>query len=742
MSNTISNIENTWRKYIFPFGTHFYREPSRTMEELKHDILVVKKLGFNMLKLQESWSMDEKVEGKINLDKVDTIVEWAEQLGLYVYFGVTMEQAPAWLWRKFPDCRMVYSTGEKHEDPQQYLLPGDGKPGPCWDHPGVRAAGYRFIAEVARVIGRHDNILVWNIWQEIGFWPMRNIPGSLGFCYCPNTLTRFREWLREKYGDLETLNRVWRTGYGDWEEVEPPRTYTRVPSYIDWSYFMDDIYLARALRWKAEAFRANDPKRRPIFSHVAYPTIGSGAEWRWAAEGDIFGSSSYPAWGPFHDWDAGFPALGQPVPLDESLRQEVEEIAMGFDYVRSAAGPKRQCWAAEFQGGPISTSLHKGRVPSPEDIRRWVLAALSSGIQGLCFWNHRVEIFWDEAYGFGLLDTRGDNSPRADEAGRLAKAINSHAGLFHEGRISQADVAIFVNEDLWHFAKATGNNAASHLSYTTRGIYKMLWESGIWIDFVEASETTLSDLGRYKALILPFPLAIDDRVFELLKDYVASGGVLISEACPGRYDRLGFTRPGELAAGAEELFGVEHRSVKLCHEPGQQPRWTPRERSYGEIRKATRFEGTGLFTGHSVLPSLYIETYETKGSTPILLCENEVTGVVNDFGKGRSYLIGTFLGHAHSAFRDAATSAFLLAILKTANVEPELCGNLCRRRRIGKDSQAWFLFNMSPQSFTERVELKGFSGISDLIDGELPSQNGAITVTINPFEIRCLLMEP
>lgn len=241
-----------------------------------HDIHVVDQLGFNMIKLQESWCIDERREGQVDYGKLDALIEEAEQHGLGVYFGVTMEQAPAWLWRKYPDCRLVYSSGERHEDPTQYLLPGDGKPGPCWDHPGAREAGAKFIAKLARELGRHGNVLVWNIWQEIGFWPMRS--DSLGFCYCPHTLARFREWLDERYGGLDALNRAWRTGYGDWGEVEPPRIFPRVPSYIDWRYFMDDVYLARALRWKADAFRDNDPKRRPIFSHVGYPAIGSGAE--------------------------------------------------------------------------------------------------------------------------------------------------------------------------------------------------------------------------------------------------------------------------------------------------------------------------------------------------------------------------------------------------------------------------------------------------------------------------------
>jgi len=728
-------------KRVFPFGTHFYREPSRPLEELMRDMRTVKRLGFNMLKLQESWSIDEKREGAIDLDKVETLVEEAERLGLYIYFGVTMEQAPAWLWRKYPDCRMVYSTGEKHEDPTQYLLPADGKPGPCWDHPGAREAGARFIGELAHRIGHHDNVLVWNIWQEIGFWPMRSIPSSLGFCYCPHTLDRFREWLREKYRDLDALNSAWRTGFGDWEEVEPPRTFPMVSSFIDWRYFMDDIYLTRALQWKAQAFRENDPRKRPIFSHVSSPTVGSGAEWRWAAQGDVFGSSSYPAWSPFHRWDADFPVPGKPVSLEASLLREVLYVAMNFDHVRCASGPTRQCWAAEFQGGPVSTSLQKGRVPSPEDIRRWVLTALSSGIQGLSFWNHRAEIFWLEAYGFGLLDARGDTSRRAEEAGRLAQAVNSHPDLFHRGTVPQAQVAILINEHLWHFAQATGNEAASHLSFTIRGIYKTLWEAGIWVDFVETSETTLEELSKYKVLIMPFPLAMSDDVFDLVEKYVISGGTVLSEACPGRYDRFGFTRPTELAVGAEELFGVEHGSVHLCHEPKYPPRWTPLERSYGEILSTTRFNGTGPLKGHSVLPSLYVETFKAKGSTPILLCGDKVVGVANSFGQGQAFLVGTFLGHACSAFEDAATEAFLLFLLGRAGVEPELRGKLPRRRRVREDREAWFLFNMTPEPVDGKVEVKGFSSVEDLLNGALKITRGTAAVKVDPFAVRCLVMK-
>lgn len=106
-----------------------------------------------MIKIQEVWAYDERREGEIDLSKVSQIVSDARQSGLRVYFGVTMENAPSWLWKKYPDAAMVYNTGEPHYDPTPYVLPSDGKPGPCWHHPQAREAAIRFIEAVGKESG-------------------------------------------------------------------------------------------------------------------------------------------------------------------------------------------------------------------------------------------------------------------------------------------------------------------------------------------------------------------------------------------------------------------------------------------------------------------------------------------------------------------------------------------------------------------------------------------------------------
>ncbi len=215
------------------------------MPGLKHDMELLKRQGFNLVKLQENWAYDEPIEGQIDLSKYEELIEYAARLDLGVYLGLTCEQAPAWLWRKHPGCRMVGRNGLPIAYEAQMTLPADGKPGPCYDHPGAMADQLCFIRRLVEVLGHFENLVVWNTWQEVAYWS-EHLAGQ-SVCYCEHTLEHYRRWLAGKYGDLDGLNRAWNTHYGDWESVQPDRTATGhecLPQDIDWFYFMDNEHPA------------------------------------------------------------------------------------------------------------------------------------------------------------------------------------------------------------------------------------------------------------------------------------------------------------------------------------------------------------------------------------------------------------------------------------------------------------------------------------------------------------------
>ncbi len=703
---------------VFPFGTHVYREPHLPLEQLRADFPLIKRLGFTMVKIQESWSADEPHEGQIDLSTVEQVISAARQNGLLVYFGVTMEQAPAWLWKKYPDASMVYETGEPHNDPTQYLMPADGKPGPCWNHPGAREAGTRFVEAVGRTIGKYENIRVWNVWQEIGFWPMRS--GHTGVCYCPYTLAAFRAWLRARYQTLPALNKAWRTAFGEWEDVAPPRMYREVPSWLDWRYFMDDVYLSEALRWKAEAFRRSDPGHRPVMAHMGAPTIGSTAEWRYASVVDIFGSSAYPSWGEMGDPD---------VTAEERVRkspavydQLLDGVLMKFDYIRSATRTG-DFWTAELEGGRAPGGVAPGRVPDAGDIRRWTLGCLAAGARGICYWNHRTEPFWGEGHGFGLLQMRGDRTERAAEASRIAEAVAAHPDLFVKGEVPRASIGVLLDERLWQFITGSGHEATERYTTTLRGIYRALWEEGYAADFLDSGQTP-RDNAQYKALIFPWPVAIGPRLIEVLREYVSHGGTLISEACPGRWGDDSFAVAREMPLAIEELFGAKHDQLFVL-DADSKPRI---------------LDGTGEFTGHHIAAAAYLQYLVANIGEPILRYRDNVAGSANRFGRGQAYLIGTLIGRG-TLKGDVQNQRFLAKMLCGSGAAPDKIGGLQRRIRTFGPKSAWFLFNTTRQTIDASLPVAGFRSAVDLLGDPLPVSNGSAAVRVGPMDVRCMVLE-
>ena len=726
---------------VFPMGSHLCREPMPSMSEMKKDMENLKNHGFNLVKLQENWAVDEPLEGCCDFSKYEELIDYAAKLDMGVYLGLTCEQAPNWLWRKYPDARMVGVNGLPIAYQAQSTNPADGKPGPCYDHPGALRDMLKFIKKLVKVLGRYDNIVVWNTWQEIEYWP--EMLAGQQVCFCENTLAHFRDWLKEKHGDLDGLNRAWNTRYKDWEYVLPERGVTRrvcLPQEIEWKYFMNNIQIGRILKNRAEAIREADPLKRPVFAHKASPIIGSGADWTYAGCQDFLGSSTYPAWHPGHAWDdlrnTGSSRYGRHEVL---LTEMWEGMALKFDYLRSANRRGAPVWAAEFQGGPVSTAFHMGRVPSPEDIRRWMLTGIGSGVTAISFWVTRAEIAACEMNGFSLLDSEGDTTARYEEASRIGSALNKNADLFAKPTWPGAEVGIIIN-DMNYQLCASLDTGGDNLVYSVRGWHRILWDAGVPSDFVDTSELDEEYIENYKALILPFPLSISEEVAEKLKTYVENGGNLISEACPGRITEFGYANRGEMSPLLRELFGVRQKNFTMVREPGDGLRWSPPERTWGEYLDEAMLKGTGEFKSLGLRANVYIETFECKGGKPLIMYGSETAGAVREAGKGRAWLIGTFVGHNGTAYCDDDTRTFINVLLNECGIGPLHRGKLLLRKRVAGSREAWVFTNPTAEDLTEKIEVSGWTEVEDLLGDKLQKEVDHVSLEVKSLDVRVLIL--
>jgi hypothetical protein len=342
-----------------------------------------------------------------------------------------------------------------------------------------------------------------------------------------------------------------------------------------------------------------------------------------------------------------------------------------------------------------------------------------------------------EMNGFSLLDSTGDTTARFDEAARIGAALNRHPELFGRNTWAGAPVAILVDESNWSFCSSIPD-AAEHLSYSTRGWHRLLWDAGIPVDFIRAADL---DPVRHQAVIHPFPLSLSEETAAKLKAYVEGGGNLVGEACPGRIDGHGFANRGELSPAAADLYGVRHSGLTIVREPGKESRWTPGERTWGEFIPAAVLTGTGPLKGAKVRANFYLETFDPTVSRACLLHGKSVAGTVREAGKGTAWLIGTLAGHSGCAYRDPATRKALLSILAKCGIHPAHQGKLLLRKRIAGNKEAWIFTNPVDKTVTEPVDVRGYAMVSDLLDEPLKKQGKKIALKVDALDVRVLVVE-
>jgi beta-galactosidase len=720
---------------LFPIGSHLCREPMPEMSEMKRDMENLKQHGFNFVNLQEQWAYDEPREGQYDFSKYEELIAHAAQLDLGVYLGFTMEQAPHWLWEKHPGCRMIRRDGLAVVYEAQSPMPSDGKPGPCYDHEGAEADSLRFLRKAVEVLGKYENIVVWNAWQEIGIWSDTLVGQSV--CYCEHTIRAFREWLKQKYGELDAINRAWKMRYPDWELVVPNRKYgsdSCMPHDIEWRQFIQNVRLTRIIERRAQVIREADSLKRPVFAHMATTMPGSGAEWSFARAGDFLGSSSYPTCGSIHQWDDANVEQHDDVLLNEMWMN----VALRFDYLHSANPFGAPVWVAELQGGPVTGGILIGRIPNAKDIRRWMLTAVGSGVTAISFWVTRAEIAALELNGFGLLDSVGDETERFAEAGHIAQALNKHSDVFNAPTTERAKIAILIDDVNFRYCSAA--QIQEYLTYSIRGWHRLLWDNNIPVDFVEASELSESYIKDYRVIIMPFPYAMRNDTAEHLVHYVETGGNLVSEACPGRCDGYGYAVRGEMTPVLRTLFGSSQRSLENVREPRNEKRWTHSNNPGVTYRDDEEFTGTGRLKGVVARANLYTATFHCDTSEPCLIVGDSVAGTVRTVGDGSAWLLGTFVGFSGTAYVNEKSHTFVRKLLVENGVEPEYNGALKLRKRTIAGKEAWLITNPGSKSVTETINAPGFSQAEDILGGKIHYRNGKLRLTVGPLDVRAIVL--
>jgi beta-galactosidase len=670
------------------------------------DFQLARQHGYTHVKVDCFWQSLEPVEGVLEIDGLVRILDLAAEEGMPIIinlFGAPEPAAPHWAFVKFPDAQFTDDRGQSHGPRDGMGLGGTGTyPGLCWDSPQVRQATESFFVRLIGALKGHRGLAAWNVWAEPATEPARLLGAERKFCYCRHTQQAFREWMMRKYETVEAVNAAWGSTYTAWRQISPPGPPIQHHAWwAAWKTFLADR-LAANMAWRSAIFRREDPTR-PISAYTMdFSGFAAGEldmdDWKLQEPLDRYGVSFYPK---FH-----FPG--------------VEADPAGwmnhFDGIRSACEPTKQ--GQYFLGENQSAPVHKAVQTPAWQTRLSRLSALACGASAIWDWCLRLPYPGAWWASFGLARPDGTPGPWAGEIKRVNGLIGKIAEYWEMPRV-HSRVAILFDPQSHYFCDAL--EAPGLMKESTRGFYEIAWDCNAPADFVHADFLAPETLARYETLFIPYQPTVTREMARLLKEYVAEGGNIVTEAGFGHHEDHGWAA-AQIPHEMQEVFGCRTQGLFVEEHPRIQIEG-------GALRGARYWEHYAPTTG------------EVLGRHP-----DGSAGIVrNRYGKGTALIIGSLVGSAYHRDRDPQLRRFLSAYVSSeVAVENTTAQAVFTARLVHcREHEVLFLLNFAPEAERPAVKLEGgYATARNIETGEdLEIAGNTLSAEVPPRDALVLLLE-
>src|SRR5271154_2306898 len=137
-------------------------------------------------------------------------------------------------------------------------------------------------------------------------------------------------------------------------------------------------------------------------------------------------------------------------------------------------------------------------------------------------------------------------------------------------------------------AAAGSAYAAGAYTQSLQGAYQAFFDSNIQADFV-----SIDDIGEYPVIYLAFPEMLKKSTADKLRDFVAKGGKLISEGCPGYFGDGGTVGTVQPNLGLDKLFGARETYVQFTPDLLDKLPLTARDKQIGGAYFLQEYEPAG-----------------------------------------------------------------------------------------------------------------------------------------------------
>ena len=565
---------------------------------LAKDIELMKQTNCNVMSVGIfSWSALEPVEGEFQFEWLDNVLDNLADNGISVFLATPSGARPAWLSERYPDVLRVNSArtkqlhGERHNH--------------CYSSPNYREKVSIMNAKLAERYSQHPAVIGWHVSNEYG-----------GDCHCNYCQEEFRLWLKNKYGSLHNLNKLWWSAfwshtYTSWEQIESPSPIGENSVHalkLDWKRFCTDR-VSNFCEHEIAPLKSINPNLPTTANFMEY--FYDYNYWELAKSIDVVSWDSYPLWHRDSDEVALACYTGMYHDLMRTLKNQ--------PFLLMESTPSQTNWQ------PI-TKLKKDGVHLLSSLQ-----AVAHGSDSVQYFQWRKSRGSVEKFHGAVIDHVGHANTRTGRevtaVGEYLKQINDVAGTS-----TQAEVAIIFDwENRWAMDDASGpRNEGMHYEQTVCDHYRGFWQQGISCDIIEQ----LSDFTPYKIIVAPMLYLIKPGVAERLEAFVEQGGTLVATYWSGIVDQNdlcflgGF--PGGEGSPLRRTLGIWAEEIDSLYD---------HERVLFEMETHSGFGFSGEFKAKHLMEHIHLETAEALAYYREDLFDACPVITKNQLGKGCAYYI-------------------------------------------------------------------------------------------------------
>jgi beta-galactosidase len=521
---------------LMRIGVYYYPEawPSN---QWARDIANIKKMNLEFVHMGEfAWAFMEPQEGKFNFDWLEQNVKLCTDQGLKVVLCTPSPTPPVWLTQKYPEVCMVDASGRR-------MLHGTRQQA-CWSVEKYREMIGKIDDELGKRFGNDPRVWGWQLDNELSHYGKEP-------CYCDACQTKFRAWLKNKYGTIEKLNDDW--GNAFWSQMYQNFDQIRIPNKAELVAQLNEHALLDAQRWFADeaadylrfqagVLRKHCGKRQWITSNFMHmfnavnPALNEN-------DFEIITWTHYPAHGNLNDGPLGFRLGG------------AAEMSFSHDFHRSINGFEG---LMELQPGQVNWGDVNPQ-PYPGAIHMWIMRAFAANAKIVCTYRYRQPLFGAEQYHYGLVGTDGITlSPGGEEYSKAAQEISELRKKFDPQRKEPAAYAarraalLYNVESRWDLDDHKQTVRWDTMGHILKS-YRALKRVGAPVDVI----TEEKDFSKYPFLIVPAVQLVDEKLVQRWKTYAENGGHLILTCRTGMKDRRGHLWEGPWAMPILDLIGAK-----------------------------------------------------------------------------------------------------------------------------------------------------------------------------------------